>query len=257
MGLDAGGNMIFNSNSSQVWNRMRDTTTTVIQLGSKFKGLNAMSQDGSPFGFYLGKKQNLIDDTIVNPGDTLTVGTIYKVFNNSAQDVTKAIIYNGVQYLPEYLFTCITGVTTFTLLNDGSGTYVRKLNADVLESIEILPYDDTNTPSAFPKFSAPLMGDCKLLYYTAAGASRYGTVAGNPVLFGDLAIANFATDFPSCTDKIAYYNNWAISNADQEFFSLGRTDLGSPRNTYFTAAIPVLRYLRREINGHFDQSYDY
>jgi hypothetical protein len=208
MSLNASGNMIFNSNQSQVWNRMRDTTTTVIPLGSTFKGLNAMSQDGSPFGFYLGKKQNLIDNNIVNPGDTLTVGATYKVFNDSSKDTTKAIIYNGVQYLPEYLFTCISGVPTFTLLNDGSGTYVKKLNADVLESIEILPYDDINTPSnTLPKFSAPLMGDCKLLYYTAAGASRYGTVAGNPVLFGDLAGANFVTDFPNCTDKIPYYNN--------------------------------------------------
>jgi len=219
--------------------------------------MSAMSQDGSPFGNYLGKKQNLIDTNIVNPGDALVVGQMYKIFNDTANDVTKSIVYNGVNYRPEYTFICVTGVTTFSLLNAGSGTYCKKVLADVLESIEILPYDDANTPSAFPKFSAPLMGECKLLYYTSAGATRYGKTAGNPVLFGDLSVANMVTDFGNINNQLAIYNGYAISNADQEFFTLANPALGSPKNTYFTVAIPTLRYLKREINGHFDQPYDY
>lgn len=257
MQVDANNDLIFNSLSVQLWNRLRDDTSVHIPLGSNFKGMAARSQDGSPFGYYLGKKQNLIDTTIVNPGDVLTVGAMYKIFNDSAQDVTKSILYNGIQYLPEYTFICVTGVTTFSLLNAGSGSYVKKVNADVLESIEILPYDDANTPSTFPKFSAPLMGECKLLYYTAAGATRYGKVAGSPVLFGDLAVANMITDFGNVNNQMSYYDGYAISNADQEFFTLANPSLTSPKSTYFTASIPVLRYLRREINGHFDQPYDY
>ena len=255
--VDASGNLVFSTLSTQLWNRFRDVNCVEILLGSKFKGLNAMSNDGSPFGTYIGKKQNLIDAAIVNPGDELAVGTMYKVFNDSAQDVTKAIIYNSVQYLPEYTFMCIAGATTFSLLNAGSGTYVKKVNADVLESIEILPYDNATTPSAFPKFSAPLMGECKLLYYTAAGATRYGKTAGNPVLFGDLANANMITDFGIVNDKMSYYDGYAVSNADQEFFTLANPSLTSPKSTYFTAAIPTLRFLKREINAHFDLPYDY
>lgn len=257
MVVDASGNLVFQS-SAQTWNRLKDQTTINIPIGSNFKGLSAMSQDGSPFGHYLGKKQNLIDTVAINPGDALTVGQMYKVYNDIAQDVTRAIIYNGVQYLPEFTFMCIAGVTVFSLLNVGFGSYVKKVLAGVLESIDILPYDNANTPSvSFPRFSAPLMGECKLLYYTAAGATRYGKVAGNPVLFGDLSVANMVTDFGSINNQISYYNGYAISNADQEFFSLANPALTSPKSTYFTAAIPTLRYLRREINGHFDEPYDY
>jgi hypothetical protein len=121
-----------------------------------------------------------------------------------------------------------------------------------MESIEILPYDNPTTPSVFPPFSAPLMGEVKLLFYTVAGATRYGTITGAPVLFSDLMNANFAIDFPTLVNnKIAYYNNYAISNADQEYGVL------SLNTTYFTVAIPTLRYFKTEINAHTDNIYDY
>lgn len=254
--IDSSNNFIFNLSSLQTWNRYKDTSTTVIPNGSNFKGLNAMSQDGSPYGYYIGKNQNPIDTTIVNTGDTLTSGTWYKVFNDVSKDVTKSIIYNNVQYLPSYTFQC-SGVTGFTLLNTGSGSYVKKINCDILESIEIFPYDDISTPSSFPKFSAPLMGECKLLFYTSAGAIRYGTTIGNPVLFIDLSGTNFQTDFPNLRDKISYYDNYAISNADQEFFTLADPSLIAPKSTYFTVSIPILKFLRREINAHYDEKYNY
>lgn len=255
--FNSDGELVFNNISTQTWNRFRDSSTIKIELGSTFKGGGGRSTDGSPFGYYIGKKQNLIGATKYYSGDALTVGKWYKVFNDTAISVSNAIIYNSVQYLPEYTFCCVTGVTTFSLLNAGTGTYVMEIIADVLESIEIIPYDDVNTESSFPKFSCPINGDCKLLYYTAAGATRYGKTAGNPVLFADLAVANMITDFGNISNKISYYDSWAISNADQEFFVLGDPTLTSPRSTYFTTAIPNIRYFRRSINAHFDKPYDY
>jgi hypothetical protein len=244
--------LIFNNLSTQTWNRMRSNAVIYIPNGSKLKGAAVMSQDGSPFGNYFGKLQPLIDTVQVNPGDTLIVGTWYKVLNDTAKSIDYSILYNGSQYLPEYTFLCVSAATTFSLLNSWSGSYVKKIIADPLESIEILPYDNPATPSAFPPFSAPLMGDVKLLFYTAAGASRYGAVSGNPVLFSHLANSNFAIDFPALvTNKIVYYNNYAISNADQEYVQLGINTI------YFSTAIPTLSYFKTELNAHLDVVYDY
>lgn len=251
------GELKFNSASSQLWNRMSDTTTINIPNGSNFKGLNAMSQDGSPFGYYIGKKQTLISPTAIAAGNALTVGKWYKVYNDNGNSVSEAIVYNGVQYLPEYTFLCVTGVTTFSTLEPGSGSYVKEILSGVLESIEILPYNDMTTPSTFPKFSAPLMGECKLIFYTASGAARYGKTAGDPVKFADLDLANMITDFGTVKNKISYYDTWAISNADSEFYLLTNAGLSTTLKGYFTQDIPAIKYLRREINGHFDMPYDY
>ena len=251
------GELKFNSASSQLWNRMSDITTINIPNGSNFKGLNAMSRDGSPFGYYIGKKQTLISPTAIAAGNALTVGKWYKVYNDNGNSVSEAIIYNGVQYLPEYTFLCVTGVTTFSTLAPGSGSYVKEILSGVLESIEILPYNDMTTPSTFPKFSAPLMGECKLIFYTASGAARYGKTAGDPVKFADLDLANMITDFGTVKNKISYYDNWAISNADSEFYLLTNAGLSTTLKGYFTQDIPAIKYLRREINGHFDMPYDY
>lgn len=251
------GELKFNSASSQLWNRMSDITTINIPNGSNFKGLNAISRDGSPFGYYIGKKQTLISPTAIAAGNALTVGKWYKVYNDNGNSVSEAIIYNGVQYLPEYTFLCVTGVTTFSELEPGSGSYVKEILSGVLESIEILPYNDMTTPSTFPKFSAPLMGECKLIFYTASGAARYGKTAGDPVKFADLDIANMITDFGTVKNKISYYDTWAISNADSEFYLLTNAGLSTTLKGYFTQDIPAIKYLRREINGHFDMPYDY
>lgn len=251
------GELKFNSASSQLWNRLSDTTTISIPNGSNFKGLNAMSQDGSPFGYYIGKKQTLISPTAIAAGNALTVGKWYKVYNHDGNSVSEAIIYNGVQYLPEYTFLCVTGVTTFSELELGSGSYVKEILSGVLESIEILPYNDMTTPSTFPKFSAPLMGECKLIFYTASGAARYSKTTGDPVKFTDLDLANMITDFGTVKNKISYYNDWAVSNADSEFYLLTNSGLSATLRGYFTQSIPTIKYLRREINGHFDMPYDY
>lgn len=78
------------------------------------------------------------------------------------------------------------------------------------ESIEVIPYDDAVTPSAFPRFSA-MFNDKVQMWYHAAGSK-----VGLPVLFNDLLAY-----FTIVTDKsLAEYGSWAVTNADYETFTL-------------------------------------
>jgi len=122
----------------------------------------------------------------------------------------------------------------FTLLNADSGTVVKKVLAVPMESIEVIPYDDIATPSAtFPRFSSPMFGSCYMLY------NKIGDHIDEPVLFSEVA-----------NDKIAYYDAWAVTNADQEFATLVLDTV----NYYYK--VPILKYLRTELNGHFNADYD-
>ncbi len=223
----------FNTASTQIWNRIKSANTIIIPNGIKFKGLNSMSTDGSPFGYYFGKHQVLMNATPLNPGDTLEANTIYKV-HNTITTVNEAILYNGNQYLPDYFFKTDSTTLVFSLLNAGSGSVVKKVLATPLESVEVIPYDDAVTPSVtFPKFSSPMFGNVMLLYH------KLGVNIDKPVLFSEVV-----------NDKIAYYADWAVSNADQEFGTL------SADTTNYYYKIPILKYMRLEINGHFNVDYD-
>jgi len=223
----------FTTGTGQKWNRARTTNTISIPNGVKFPGVNCLSDDGSAFGYYFGKHQNLMG-TVAYPADILEPNTIYKVCNLN-RDIYSAAIYNGTQYLPDYFFKTGTEVLNFSLLNEGSGTFVRKVLATPLESIEVIPYDDMNTPSAFPKFSCPLFGDVQMLFW------KTGERINTPILFSDIA---------GLTDKIPYYNDWAITNADQEFVLVS----SDTENNYYKT--PVLKFLRLELNAHFNVEYD-
>lgn len=234
--------LVFATAQSQTWNRIKGNETIFIPNGRKFNGLNTLSQDGSPFGYYFGKHQNLMFGTSLQPTDTLVANTIYKVYNATGSSVTNAIIYNGNQYLPDYFFKTNSTVLSYSLLNTGSGSVVKQVLADPLQSIEVIPYDTSTTPSSsFPRFSAPLFGDCFMLFYKSG--NTYSKAAGTPVLFSDTQVA-------SMTDKIACYTSWAVTNADQEFATLAQDTI----NYYY--AYPVLSYLRIEINGHYNFDYD-
>jgi len=223
----------FNTVTAQIWNRIKSNTTINIPNGIKFNGLSAMSTDGSAFGYYYGKHQTLMDGTALVPGDVLEANSIYKVCNVN-RDIYSAAIFNGTQYLPDYFFKTGTDVLDFLLLNDDSGTVVKKVLATPMESIEIIPYDDAVTPSInFPKFSCPLFGNVQMLFH------KIGDNIDKPVLFSE--VENY---------KIAYYSNWAVTNADQEFVTLATDTV----NFYYKT--PVLKYLRIELNGHFNADYD-
>ena len=234
-------------NTSQTWNRLKSNTTINIPVGRNFNGIECLSQDGSPFGYYFGKYQNLIDVIEKTPTDALEVGAIYKVCN-LVHDVTKSIIYGPTskQYLPDYFIKCVAGYTTFSLTNVDSGTVLKKLLSTPLESVELIPYDDMTTESTtYPRFSCPLSGNTLMLQYSATNG--YGKTVGTPVLFGD---SSFCTELAAIKDKISYYNGYAVTNADQEFYTLAQ-------NSKFITALPVLRYFRVELNAHFNLSYDY
>ena len=222
----------FDTTSNQVWNRCTSNTVN-IPNGVKYNGSNVNSDDGSAFGYYFGKHQNLMNPLSLLPTDILEPNTIYKVCNLN-RDIYSAVVFNGTQYLPDYFFKTGTSVLNFTLLNGDSGTNVKKVLATPLESIEILPYDNMDTPSLdFPRYSAPFFGDVQMLFH------KVGVNIDKPVLFSEVE-----------NDKISYYDNWAVTNADQEFVTLAN----DTANYYYK--IPVLKFMRVELNAHFNADYD-
>ena len=223
----------FNAASGQVWNRLKCNQTIVIPNGIKFDGTPISSNDGSAFGYYFGKHQDLMNPSALTPADALEPNCIYKVCN-PLRSIYQAAIFDGNQYLPDYFFKTGADVLAFTLLNADSGTVVKKVLAVPMESIEVIPYDDIATPSAtFPRFSSPMFGSCYMLY------NKIGDHIDEPVLFSEVA-----------NDKIAYYDAWAVTNADQEFATLVLDTV----NYYYK--VPILKYLRTELNGHFNADYD-
>ena len=223
----------FNSASSQIWNRIKSNTVLAIPNGIKFNGVSIMSTDGSAFGYYFGKHQNLMNVTALTPSDVLEVNSIYKVCNIN-RDIYSSVVFNGTQYLPDYFFKTGTSVLNFTLLNTGSGTVVKKVLATPLEGVEIIPYDDLTTPSVtFPRFSCPLSGNVLMLFH------KIGVNIDKPVLFSEVT-----------NDKIAYYATWAVTNADQEFVTLALDTV----NYYYKT--PVLKFLLPALNAHFNVDYD-
>ena len=102
-----------------------------------------------------------------------------------------------------------------------------------MESGEVTVFDNYTTPSSFPRFSAPLVGDVLMLFH------KIGDRIDQPVLFSEVD-----------NDKIAYYDSWAVTNADQEFVTLA----SDTENYYYK--IPVLSYYQTELNAHFDANYD-
>jgi hypothetical protein len=223
----------FNTASGQIWNRLKCNQTIVIPNGIKFDGTPVSSNDGSAFGYYFGKHQDLMNHAALTPADALEPNCIYKVCN-PLRSIYQAAIFNGNQYLPDYFFKTGAAPLAFTLLNEDSGTVVKKVLAVPMESIEVIPYDDIATPSVtFPRFSSPMFGSCYMLYH------KIGARIDGPVLFSEVA-----------NDKIAYYDAWAVTNADQEFATLMLDTV----NYYYK--IPVLKYLRPELNGHFNADYD-
>jgi len=223
----------FNTLSGQIWNRLKCNQTIVIPNGIEFDGTPISSNDGTAFGYYFGKHQDLMNPTALTPADALEPNCIYKVCN-PLRSIYQAAIFNGNQYLPDYFFKTGVAPLVFTLLNADSGTVLKKVLATPLESVEVIPYDDIATPSAtFPRFSSPMFGSCYMLYH------KIGARIDQPVLFSEVA-----------NDKIAYYDAWAVTNADQEFATLVLDTV----NYYYK--VPILKYLRTELNGHFNADYD-
>ena len=107
------------------------------------------------------------------------------------------------------------------------------------ESIEVIPYDDANTPSDFPRWSAPLNGDCQMWYHTI------GARQNRPVLFSDLAGLGLTTEQIGLdVYGLEEYSDWAVTNADFADFTLLSKSGIAKRN------IPI-KYCKLELNLHY------
>jgi len=137
----AGDMMLYNADKSlsfqsstsglQKWNRLSTNELLTIPKGAVFKGGRADSTDGSPLGFYFGKKQYLMTTNEVIAGGTLKQNTTYKVSNNTAFGITEAIIYGNSQILPYYFFNTkhigTISVTAGSNIVTGAGTIFTKM----------------------------------------------------------------------------------------------------------------------------------
>ena len=122
----------------------------------------------------------------------------------------------------------------------GSGYYFgkkRKYDAThcVVETIEVLPYDNPTTPSTSPKFSMAFNGQTLVYYWTG------GIKIGLPVLFNDLAGIGISVD----ATFLSIYGTWAVSTSDLESYDLSQ----------FTSLIGAkqypLTYFVGELNAHY------
>lgn len=105
-----------------------------------------------------------------------------------------------------------------------------------VETIEVLPYDDENTVSLFPRFSCSLADDTLMWYHNS------GDKSGQPVLYSDLAALGITTIL-----DLSIYGNWAVTSADIDNNALIGIASVSLRN------IPI-KYFRLEINLHYADS---
>ena len=137
---NADGTVDFNTSTDQVvsglaWNRMRSGVIP-IPNGIKFNGLQGMTTDGSPFGYYFGKHQNLVSASQIfgandtyNPAPLIKVlapNTLYKVCNDVSQGNEKMIAYCGNSYAPDFFFSTnpigTVSVTSGSNVVAGTGT---------------------------------------------------------------------------------------------------------------------------------------
>ncbi|MDR2009206.1 MAG: hypothetical protein LBQ22_01840 [Bacteroidales bacterium] len=100
-----------------------------------------------------------------------------------------------------------------------------------VETIEVIPYDDENKVSEFPKFSCSLSGDTQIWFHKN----------GNPVLFNDLEKIGI-----NSTVDLNTYGNYAVTTADYNSVHL-------ENNTDYIAKKINIRYFQLELNLHFTE----
>lgn len=99
-----------------------------------------------------------------------------------------------------------------------------------VESVEVIPYEDLNTESSHPRFSARFTGDTRVYYHLSDNS---------PVLFSDLATLGITTN-----KDLDIYGGYAVSEADVESFLL-------KTNVNVKLEYPRLRFVRLELNLHY------
>jgi len=177
------------------------------------------------------------DDTVTTPNLLLIDSSGNFLMNQDSLQFWNRIRTNVLSY--------DRGKSSFgtgSQLNTGlsSGYYFgksRKYDAThcVVETVEVLPYDNSTTPSTSPKFSMAFNGQT-LVYYFLSGVK-----IGQSVLFSDLAGLGITVD----STFLSIYSAWAVSTADLESYYLSQLT-----NLVGSKQYP-LTYFRGELNAHY------
>jgi len=239
---DSESDLITNNNPSafagQTWNRY---TSAIIELQkyAAFEGVNNFGfASAQTSGIYIGKRQNLFGAEIVPKSSVFTLepNKRYKVFDTSNElNIDSGIVVkeNGkvdIIVTRNNIF-CTPNTITATYMARTSNVTLREVINTPCESLEVIPYDSLNVPSAFPRFSSPVNDSVLMLYH------KTGAKTGEPVRFADIV-----------HDKIAYYNEFAVTNADKEYYTL----LADSAN--YEAKKVFLRYCKIETNVIYDSN---
>ncbi len=187
-------------------------------------------------GMLLGDIVNINEDGTINAAEpTLLVnnddGTLEanelssqrwnRVVTNLLFSQSKNFAFRGLQCLVES--------------GRASGYNYGKLYADKtisVDTIEVVPYDDETTPSAFPPFSCALIQETYMYYHTQ----------GQPVLFSDLAGLGVTANV-----SLAIYGSYAVTDADYDSIAL------LSNSNVILKQIPI-KFFKLEINLHYAYS---
>lgn len=99
------------------------------------------------------------------------------------------------------------------------------------ETVEIIPYDDSTTPSVFPKFSASLNGTTKIFHLASDNS---------PLLYNQLSTYGYTSDV-----DLAIYGNYAVTDADSIIYQNIEADV------QFVKRDINVRYCKIELNLHY------
>jgi hypothetical protein len=241
--VDSSENITNNSDRStyngQTWNRMR---SDVIRIDEQFEGVNNYAfSSGITSSFYCGKKQTLFGSDILPISGlfTLQPNKKYKVLDSSPigtllENTGVLITKSGkidVSVSRGFTLDTPADITGYSYQAKNENVWLVEVLYGPFESIEVIPYDDETTPSAFPSFSSPVNSGCLILYH------KTGARAGQPVLFSEIA-----------NNKHTYFQNFAVSNADFEYVAL----VADTAN--YEAKKPILTFFSIELNAVYDKN---
>ena len=225
--------------NGQEWNRFTAPVSGDLGSQSTFKGVNNMNfATGQTSGVYIGKNQPLFGPELFPKSGifSLEANKRYKVIDISPDSTFPAdtgitIKKEGtmdVQVGRSGVFFTALDITGYTFQANNSQVSIVEVLATPFESVECTAYVNGTTPSSLlPRFSCPMNEDVLILYHRQTDT---------PVLFSEIA-----------NNKHAYFQNFAVSNADSEYYAL-ITD------TVNYISKPVnLRYCQIEVNIHFDK----
>ncbi|MDR2009207.1 MAG: hypothetical protein LBQ22_01845 [Bacteroidales bacterium] len=161
-----------------------------------------------------------------NDGSYEVNTTSYQKWNRVSSGVIKPNMRN-------FMFSGIQGILSSETNTKYYFGKKQQFNDNYIpvETIEVIPYDDENTVSQFPKFSCSLNEDTQIWFHKNGG----------PVLFNDLEGMNIKNSVNS-----DLYGEYAVTTAD-----INSNDLMN-RNDCIAKNIEI-KYFKLEVNFHFSE----